>query len=71
MLFHAPSLPNSAVHSSLLLMSSMLTVGRAPFTALTKSFSVKGGSSSLSESTSVHVISIAPGSPGEHGVSFS
>ncbi len=68
---HAPSLPNSAVHSSLLRRSSIETVGRAVLTALTKSLSVNEGSSSLSDSTSVHVISMASGSPGEQGVSFS
>lgn len=68
---HAPSLPNSFVQSSLRLISSCETVGRAPLTALTKSFSWRGGSRSLSESTSVQVISIAPASPGEQGVSFS
>lgn len=68
---HAPSLPNSAVHSALLLMSASLTVGLAPFTALTKSFRTSGGSSNLSDSTSVQDISIAPLSPGEQGVSFS
>lgn len=68
---YAPSLPNSAVHSSLLLISSCDTVGLDPLIAFSKSFLSKGGSRSCSLSTSVHVISSAPGSPGEHGVSFS
>ena len=67
----APSLPNSFVQSSLRLISSAETVGLAPLTALMKSFNCKGGSRSLSESTSVHVISSAPVSPGEQGVNFS
>ena len=69
--FQAPSLPNSAVHSSLFLISSAETVGLALLIALMKSLTCSGGSSSLSESTSVHDISIAPLSPGEQGVSFS
>ena len=52
-------------------MSASLTVGRAPLIALTKSLSTSEGSSNLSDSTSVHDISNAPRSPGEHGVSFS
>lgn len=67
----APSLPNSLVQSVLLWISSCETVGLAPLMALMKSFTWRGGSSSLSESTSVQDISMAPASPGEQGVSFS
>jgi hypothetical protein len=69
--YQAPSLPNSAVHSSFRERSSWLTVGRAALTALMKSLITSGGSRSLSESTSTQDISMAPLSPGEHGVSFS
>lgn len=68
---HAPSLPNSLVHSSFLFRSSWLTVGRELRTALMKSLITSGGSSSWSDSTSIQDISIAPASPGEQGVSFS
>lgn len=68
---YAPSDPNSAVHSAFRFKSSPLTVGRDALIARTKSLTTSGGSSSFSESTSTHVISIAPGSPGEQGVSFS
>jgi hypothetical protein len=39
--------------------------------ALTKSLTDNGGSRSWSVSTSTQVISVAPASPGEQGVSFS
>lgn len=68
---YAPSLPNSFVQSSFLVRSSWLTVGRAAFTALMKSRITSGGSRSFSDSTSTQDISVAPSSPGEHGVSFS
>ena len=68
---YAPSLPNSAVQSEFLFKSSPETVGLEALIARMKSFTTSGGSSSFSESTSTHVISIAPASPGEQGVSFS
>lgn len=69
--FYAPSLPNSAVQSAFRFKSSPDTVGLDPLMARVKSLTVKGGSRSCSESTSIQVISMAPGSPGEQGVSFS
>lgn len=68
---YAPSLPNSCVHSMFLSRSVLLTVGLDALMAFMKSFTLSGGSSSCSDSTSVHDISIAPASPGEQGVSFS
>lgn len=68
---YAPSLPNSCVHSSFLLRSTSETVGRLDLMALMKSFRSTSGSKSSSEGTASHVISMASGSPGEHGVSFS
>lgn len=67
----APSEPNSAVQARDLSKSSLLTVGLLALTALMKSLTTKGGSSSISDSTSTHVISMAPSAPGEQGVSFS
>lgn len=69
--FYDPSLPNCSVHSEFLSKSSLLTVGREFRIALMKSFTTNGGSNSFSESTSIQLISMAPLSPGEHGVSFS
>ena len=68
---HAPSLPNSSVHSAFLFRSSWLIVGLELRTDFTKSLSMSGGSRSWSASTLTQDISIAPWSPGEHGVSFS
>lgn len=68
---HAPSLPNSSVHSAFLFRSSWLIVGLELRTDFTKSLSTSGGSRSWSASTLTQDISIAPWSPGEHGVSFS
>ena len=70
-LAHAPSLPNSRVHSEFLVRSSPLTVGREFLTALMKSLRTRGGSKSWSASTLSQLISTAPASPGEQGVSFS
>lgn len=71
MIRHAPSLPNSLVHSSFLLRSSWLIVGLELRTDLTKSLRRRGGSRSWSASTLAQLISAAPSSPGEQGVSFS
>ena len=68
---HAPSLPNSFVHSSFRSRSTCDTVGRLDLMALIKSFFSTTGSSRSSDATFSHVISSASGSPGEHGVRFS
>lgn len=51
-------------------MSCWLTVGRAVCTARMKSCKTKSGSSSSSALISIHDISTASGSPGEHGVQW-
>lgn len=63
-----PSCPKSSVNFLTLNKSSVLTVGRVVDRDRSMSDMQTMGSSSLSLDTSIQVISMAAGSPGEHGV---
>lgn len=65
-----PSPPLSVVNSMCFLTSASVTVFRLTSIAFLKSAKPNLGSKRASPSTSVHARSIAPGAPGEHGVSL-
>lgn len=62
--------PDSFVNAICFATSASVTVFRFTAIARSKSLIVNGGSRSSSDPMSVHVFSMAPGAPGEQGVSF-